>query len=45
MKIRADCVPCLMKRVLFQARLDDRSDEFASVEAGVKALATSISAS
>ncbi len=45
MKIRADCVPCLMKRVLFQARLDDRSDEFASVEAGVKALAKSISAS
>ena len=42
MKIQADCVPCLMKRVLFQARLDESADEFASVEAGLKALAVHI---
>ncbi len=42
MKIRADCVPCLMKRVLFQARLDGRSDEYASTEAGLRALAINI---
>ena len=42
MKIQADCVPCLMKRVLFQARLDDCVDEFPSVEAGLKALARCI---
>ncbi len=42
MKTQADCVPCLMKRVLFQARLDGRTDEFASVEASLKAYAQSI---
>ncbi|MBR4225249.1 MAG: DUF89 family protein, partial [Candidatus Methanomethylophilaceae archaeon] len=43
MKIQADCVPCLMKRVLFQSRLDGRSDDYASVEAGLKAFAENIS--
>ena len=43
MKIHADCVPCLMRRVLFQSRLDGRSDDYASVEAGLKAFAANIS--
>ncbi len=39
MKIHTDCVPCLMKRILFQSRLSEGSDERSSVEDGLKALA------
>ncbi len=38
MIIRPDCVPCLMKRVLFQARMSDPENEFASVKAGLDAM-------
>ena len=43
MRISADCIPCLMKRVLFQSRLDGRSDDYASTEAALKELARYIS--
>ena len=36
MKTHADCASCLMKRVLFQARLADNGTEFAAVQAGVR---------
>ena len=36
MKTHADCASCLMKRVLFQARLTDNGTEFAAVQAGVR---------
>ncbi|MBE6527965.1 MAG: DUF89 family protein [Thermoplasmata archaeon] len=39
MRIHTDCVPCLMKRVLFQSRLSEGMDEKASVEAGLKVFA------
>jgi len=39
MRIHTDCVPCLMKRILFQSRLSEGMDEKASVEAGLKAFA------
>lgn len=39
MRIQADCVSCLMKRILFQSRLVEGSDERASVEDSLKALA------
>ena len=39
MKIQADCIPCLMKRALFQCRLDGRTDEYIMMEACVKAMA------
>lgn len=41
MRIHPDCVPCLMKRVLFQSRLNEGSDEKASVENSLKAFAES----
>lgn len=37
MKVTADCVPCLMKRILFQSRLVDGGREFESVRAGMAA--------
>ena len=37
-----DCVPCLMKRVLFQARLLDNGTEMAAVKAGLKTYAAGI---
>lgn len=43
MKIQADCVPCLMKRILFQSRLAEGADDFRSVESAVRALADNIS--
>ena len=39
MRIHTDCVPCLMKRVLFQSRLVDGADEKASVENSLKVFA------
>ncbi|MFA5451947.1 MAG: ARMT1-like domain-containing protein [Candidatus Methanomethylophilaceae archaeon] len=36
MEIRPDCVPCLMKRVLFQARLLDNGCEYDAIEAAMK---------
>ena len=39
MRIHTDCVPCLMKRILFQSRLSEGMDEKASVEAGLKVFA------
>lgn len=41
MRIHPDCVPCLMKRVLFQSRLNEGSDEKTSVENSLKAFAES----
>ncbi len=43
MKVRADCVPCLLKRVLFQARLAGNGTEFAAMDAAVKAYAAGFS--
>ena len=43
MKLHTDCVPCLMKRVLFQSRLNEGSDEKASVENSLRAYAASFS--
>lgn len=43
MKIDAECIPCLLKRVLFQAKLDDSGAEFRSSEAALKAFAEHIS--
>ena len=39
MKVTPDCVPCLMKRVLFQARLLDNGCESEAVEAALKVYA------
>lgn len=36
MKVHPDCVPCLMKRVLFQSRLVDNGREMDSIEAALK---------
>ncbi len=41
MRVHTDCVPCLMKRILFQSRLVEGADEKASVENGLKAFADS----
>lgn len=41
MKIQPDCIPCLMKRVLFQSRLDSGYDDFGSVTSALRALADS----
>lgn len=43
MKIDAECIPCLLKRVLFQAKLDGSGAEFDSCEAALKAFADNIS--
>jgi uncharacterized protein with ATP-grasp and redox domains len=43
MKIRPECVPCLMKRVLFQAKLADNGTEFAAVSAALKTFAEEFS--
>lgn len=43
MKIHADCVPCLMKRVLFQSRLVDEADDFAAVSDSLRAFSQGIS--
>ena len=42
MKIEADCVPCLMKRILFQSRLEEGVDEFRIVESSLKTFASEI---
>lgn len=42
MRIEAECIPCLMKRVLFQAGLDGSGAEYESVVAAVKACADNI---
>jgi len=39
MRVHPDCVPCLMKRILFQSRLVPGSDERTSVENGLKVFA------
>ena len=38
MRFTADCAPCLMRRVLFQSRLEGNGREFESVKAAVDAL-------
>ena len=38
MRFTADCAPCLMRRVLFQSRLDGRGLEFDAVKASVDVL-------
>lgn len=38
MRFTADCAPCLMRRVLFQSRLDGRGLEFDTVKASVDIL-------
>ncbi len=43
MKVHSDCVPCLMKRVLFQARLLDNGTEFDAVTVALKTYAKNIS--
>ncbi|WII08199.1 ARMT1-like domain-containing protein [Methanomassiliicoccales archaeon LGM-RCC1] len=43
MKVHPDCVPCLMKRILFQSRLVPGSDERSSVENGLKVFAEGFS--
>ena len=42
MDVHPDCVPCLMKRVLFQARLVGNGTEFDAVEAALKTYAANI---
>lgn len=42
MEITADCIPCLMKRALFQSRLIDAGADFRSTEAALKAFAENI---
>ena len=37
MEIRPECIPCLLKRVLFQAKLADNGTEFGALKAAVKA--------
>lgn len=39
MKVTPDCVPCLMKRILFQARLLDNGCEFEAVKAALNTYA------
>ena len=39
MRVHSDCVPCLMKRILFQSRLVEGADEKSSVQDGLKAFA------
>lgn len=43
MRVHPDCVPCLMKRILFQSRLVPGSDERTSVENGLKVFAEGFS--
>ncbi|MBE6519358.1 MAG: DUF89 family protein [Thermoplasmata archaeon] len=43
MRVHPDCVPCLMKRILFQSRLVSGSDERTSVENGLKVFAEGFS--
>lgn len=43
MRVHPDCVPCLMKRILFQSRLVPGSDERSSVENGLKVFAEGFS--
>lgn len=42
MRMEADCVPCLMKRVLFQSRLVDGKDDFRIVESSLKTFSSEI---
>lgn len=42
MKIHAECVPCLLKRIVFQAELANNGSEFRATENAVKALAANI---
>ena len=42
MKMEADCIPCLMKRVLFQSRLEEGKDAFRIVEASLKTFSSEI---
>ena len=44
MKIEADCIPCLMKRVLFQSRLIEGTDDYHIVESSLKTFASEIGA-
>jgi len=43
MKIQSACVPCLMKRVVFQSRLPNNGREFEAVEAALKEYGKNIS--
>jgi len=43
MRVHTDCVPCLMRRILFQSRLSGDMDEKASVENSLKAFAEGFS--
>ena len=43
MKIQPACVPCLMKRVVFQSRLPNNGREFEAVEAALKEYGKNIS--
>jgi len=43
MRVHTDCVPCLMRRILFQSRLNGDMDEKASVENSLKAFAEGFS--
>lgn len=42
MRMEADCVPCLMKRVLFQSRLVDGKDDFHITESSLKTFSSEI---
>ena len=42
MRIHADCVPCLMKRILFQSRLVDGVDDFFPVQAALNAFSANM---
>lgn len=42
MKIHAECVPCLLKRIVFQAELANNGSEFRAAENAVKAMAANI---
>jgi len=42
MKIHTDCIPCLMKRILFQSRLSGDSDERASMHESLMVFATEL---
>ena len=43
MKVHPDCIPCLMKRVVFQSRLLENGREFESATAALKAYGDNIS--
>jgi Uncharacterized conserved protein len=43
MKIQSACVPCLMKRVVFQSRLPNNGREFEAIKAALKAYGENIS--